>query len=133
MLTFLEHNVDFPLVTLIVSGGHTDLVFMDQHLSFDVQGQTRDDAAGEAFDKIARAMNLGYPGGPIIDKLAQQGKVNIEFPRTYLEEGSYDFSFSGLKSAVINYLHNQKAKRQRSGGGRCLCFFSASGNRCTCG
>lgn len=108
---FLENPVKFPLVALIVSGGHTDLIYMEDHLKFDVMGQTRDDAAGEAYDKIARALGLGYPGGPKVDKLAQQGNPKaIDFPRVYLEKDSFDFSFSGLKSAVINYLHNSKQK-----------------------
>lgn len=104
---FLENPVKFPLVALIVSGGHTDLIYMCKHLDFEIVGQTRDDAAGEAFDKIARALGLGYPGGPVVDKKAQEGNPKaIDFPRTYLERDSYDFSFSGLKSAVLNYLHN---------------------------
>ncbi|WP_353893021.1 tRNA (adenosine(37)-N6)-threonylcarbamoyltransferase complex transferase subunit TsaD [Proteinivorax hydrogeniformans] len=107
---FIDNEVEFPLVTLIVSGGHTDLIYMDGHLNYEILGQTRDDAAGEAFDKIARAMNLGYPGGPIVDNMAKNGEDSIKFPRVHLEKGSYDFSFSGLKSAVINHLHNQKQK-----------------------
>lgn len=108
---FLENPVKFPLVALIVSGGHTDLIYMDKHLSFEIMGQTRDDAAGEAFDKIARALGLGYPGGPIVDKYAKLGNPKaIDFPRVYLEKDSYDFSFSGLKSAVLNYLHNSKQR-----------------------
>ncbi len=108
---FIENPIDFPLVALIVSGGHTDLIYMDEHLKFEVMGQTRDDAAGEAFDKIARALGLGYPGGPLIDKRAQLGNPEaIDFPRVYLEKGSYDFSFSGLKSAVLNYLHNSNQR-----------------------
>ncbi|WP_350343360.1 tRNA (adenosine(37)-N6)-threonylcarbamoyltransferase complex transferase subunit TsaD [Proteinivorax tanatarense] len=107
---FLENEINFPSVTLIVSGGHTDLIYMENHLEFQVLGQTRDDAAGEAFDKIARSLKLGYPGGPIVDKMANSGEDNLGFPRVYLEKGSLDFSFSGLKSAVINYLHNQKQK-----------------------
>lgn len=109
---FIEHkNLEPPFISLIVSGGHTHLVYVEDYGKYQIMGKTRDDAAGEAFDKIARALKLGYPGGPIIDKLAQKGNKNaVEFPRAYLEEGSFDFSFSGLKSAVLNYLNscNQK-------------------------
>lgn len=98
-------EVTFPLLCLVVSGGHTDLVLIKKHGDYQVLGRTRDDAAGEAFDKVARAMGLGYPGGPLIDRLAGTGDPEaIVLPRAYLEEGSFDFSFSGLKSAVINYL-----------------------------
>ncbi|UOQ91815.1 tRNA (adenosine(37)-N6)-threonylcarbamoyltransferase complex transferase subunit TsaD [Halobacillus shinanisalinarum] len=106
----LEEEFEFPLLSLVVSGGHTELILMKEHGSFEVIGETRDDAAGEAYDKVARTLKLPYPGGPHIDKLAEEGEVNIEFPRAWLEDGSYDFSFSGLKSAVINKLHNAKQK-----------------------
>ncbi|WP_100331958.1 tRNA (adenosine(37)-N6)-threonylcarbamoyltransferase complex transferase subunit TsaD [Bacillus xiapuensis] len=96
----------FPLLSLVVSGGHTELVLMREHGSFEVIGETRDDAAGEAYDKVARTLDLPYPGGPHIDRLAKEGEATIPFPRAWLEEESYDFSFSGLKSAVINTLHN---------------------------
>ncbi len=111
---FIENpNLEFPLVCLIVSGGHTDLLLMSGHGNYQVVGRTRDDAAGEAFDKVARSMGLGYPGGPIIDKLACQGNIDaIPFPKAYLEDGSLDFSFSGLKSSVINYIHNSKQKNE---------------------
>lgn len=99
-----------PFIGLIVSGGHTYLIKVKDYVDFELVGRTRDDAAGEAFDKIARAMGIGYPGGPIIDKLASKGKDVLDFPRVMLEEGSYDFSFSGLKTAVINYLHNKEQK-----------------------
>lgn len=102
----VEPDPGFPLLCLVVSGGHTDLVLIERHGAFRVVGRTRDDAAGEAFDKVARTMGLGYPGGPLIDRLAREGDPGvINLPRAYLEEGSLDFSFSGLKSAVINYLH----------------------------
>ncbi|HOV78934.1 MAG TPA: tRNA (adenosine(37)-N6)-threonylcarbamoyltransferase complex transferase subunit TsaD [Bacillota bacterium] len=101
----VETDPGFPLLCLVVSGGHTDLVFLEKHGSFCVIGKTRDDAAGEAFDKAARTLGLGYPGGPLIDKLSREGNPEaVSLPRAYLEEGSYDFSFSGLKSAVINYV-----------------------------
>ena len=99
---YIEHkDLKPPFITLIVSGGHTHLVEVKDYGKYEILGKTRDDASGEAFDKISRAMNLGYPGGPIIDNLAKNGnKHAIEFPRAYLEEDSYDFSFSGLKSSV---------------------------------
>lgn len=98
--------ISFPLICLVVSGGHTDLVHMTGHGCYRMLGHTRDDAAGEAYDKVARVMGLGYPGGPVLDKLAGEGNPDSIFlPRAYLEEGSFDFSFSGLKSAVINFLH----------------------------
>src|SRR5690625_5286107 len=92
----LEEKLTFPLMALIVSGGHTELVYMKDHLNFEVIGETRDDAVGEAYDKVARVIGLPYPGGPHIDRLSKEGKDTFDFPRAYLE-GSYDFSFSGLK------------------------------------
>ncbi|WP_163528496.1 tRNA (adenosine(37)-N6)-threonylcarbamoyltransferase complex transferase subunit TsaD [Halobacillus ihumii] len=106
----LEKEFTFPLLSLVVSGGHTELILMKEHGSFEVIGETRDDAAGEAYDKVARTLKLPYPGGPHIDKLAAEGEEVIDFPRAWLEADSYDFSFSGLKSAVINKLHNAKQK-----------------------
>ncbi|WP_374723944.1 tRNA (adenosine(37)-N6)-threonylcarbamoyltransferase complex transferase subunit TsaD [Calidifontibacillus erzurumensis] len=103
-------EMEFPLLALVVSGGHTELVLMKEHGSYEVIGETRDDAVGEAYDKVARQLNLPYPGGPHIDKLAQEGQASIELPRAWLEKDSYDFSFSGLKSAVINTLHNAKQR-----------------------
>ncbi|RDI37911.1 tRNA (adenosine(37)-N6)-threonylcarbamoyltransferase complex transferase subunit TsaD [Falsibacillus pallidus] len=103
-------DMKFPLISLVVSGGHTELVYMKEHGSFEVIGETRDDAAGEAYDKVARTLNLPYPGGPHIDRLAQEGQPTLKLPRAWLEEGSYDFSFSGLKSAVINTLHNAEQR-----------------------
>lgn len=104
---FLEYpDLQLPLVVLIVSGGHTSILYMRQHAQVQVLGSTRDDAAGEAFDKVARALELGYPGGPALEALARQGESRaVNFPRAWLEPGSRDFSFSGLKTSVINYLH----------------------------
>lgn len=102
----LVQPMEFPLIALVVSGGHTELVLMREHGSFEVIGETRDDAAGEAYDKVARVLSMPYPGGPHIDRLAQNATEGVPFPRVRLEEGSFDFSFSGLKSAVINYKHN---------------------------
>lgn len=102
----LMQPMEFPLLALIVSGGHTELVIMKGHGSFTLIGETRDDAAGEAYDKVARVLGLPYPGGPQIDKLATESDGQVVFPRAWLESDSYDFSFSGLKSSVINYKHN---------------------------
>lgn len=106
----LEEDLQFPLISLIVSGGHTELIYMKDNMSFEVIGETRDDAVGEAYDKVARVIGLPYPGGPHIDRLSKEGEDSFNFPRPYLEPGSYDFSFSGLKSAVINTLHNHRQK-----------------------
>lgn len=106
----LIEELEFPLLSLVVSGGHTELIYMEEHGSFRVIGETRDDAAGEAYDKVARTLNLPYPGGPHIDRLAHEGEATINLPRAWLEEDSYDFSFSGLKSAVINTLHNAEQR-----------------------
>ncbi|WP_409296574.1 tRNA (adenosine(37)-N6)-threonylcarbamoyltransferase complex transferase subunit TsaD [Peribacillus sp. SCS-26] len=103
-------EMKFPLLSLVVSGGHTELVYMKEHGVFEVIGETRDDAAGEAYDKVARTLGLPYPGGPHIDRLAHEGTPSVKLPRSWLEEGSYDFSFSGLKSAVINTLHNAEQR-----------------------
>ncbi len=96
-----------PFLGLIISGGHTDLLLVEDFGKYKILGRTRDDAVGEAYDKVAKLLNLGYPGGPIIDKLAKRGNPEaINFPRPYLW-GSWDFSFSGLKTAVVNYVHYQ--------------------------
>ena len=106
-------NLDLkpPFVCLVVSGGHTYLCKVNDYNDIEVVGSTRDDAAGESYDKVARKIGLGYPGGPKIDKLAKEGNGKaIDFPRVMLEKGSYDFSFSGLKTAVLNYAHNEEQK-----------------------
>lgn len=106
----LVDNLEFPLLALVVSGGHTELVLMKEHGHFEVIGETRDDAAGEAYDKVARTLNLPYPGGPHIDRLAGEGNPKaVKLPRAWIE-GTYDFSFSGLKSAVINTVHNAEQR-----------------------
>ncbi|MGG3941119.1 tRNA (adenosine(37)-N6)-threonylcarbamoyltransferase complex transferase subunit TsaD [Peribacillus psychrosaccharolyticus] len=105
----LIQEMKFPALSLVVSGGHTELVLLKEHGSFKVIGETRDDAAGEAYDKVARTLNFPYPGGPHIDRLAHEGKPSINLPRAWLN-GSYDFSFSGLKSSVINTLHNAEQR-----------------------
>jgi N6-L-threonylcarbamoyladenine synthase len=103
---FLESDPPvFPFTTLLASGGHTSIYHITSHTQFDLMGQTRDDAAGEAFDKVAKMLGLGYPGGGIISKLAQEGDpTRIPFPRSYLDRSGYDFSFSGLKTAVGRYV-----------------------------
>ena len=105
---FIEHpDLEPPFLCLIVSGGHTHLVVVKDYGEFDILGRTRDDAAGEAFDKVARAIGLGYPGGPKIDKAAKEGNSSaIDFPRGKVGDSEYDFTFSGLKSAVLNYLNH---------------------------
>ncbi len=107
---FIDHpDLEPPFICLIVSGGHTHLVVVKDYGEFEILGRTRDDAAGEAFDKVARAVGLGYPGGPKIDKTAREGDPKaIRFPRAKVEGAPYDFSFSGLKSAVLNYLNHAR-------------------------
>ena len=107
-------DLEPPFICLVVSGGHSHLVVVKDYGEYEIIGRTRDDAAGEAFDKVARAIGLGYPGGPKIDKLvAKEGNPDaIRFPRAKVEENAYDFSFSGLKSAVLNYLNGCRMKEQ---------------------
>ncbi|EDL62593.1 tRNA (adenosine(37)-N6)-threonylcarbamoyltransferase complex transferase subunit TsaD, partial [Bacillus sp. SG-1] len=109
----LVTEMKFPLLSLVVSGGHTELVYMKEHGSYEIIGETRDDAAGEAYDKVARTLNLPYPGGPHIDRLAAEGEPEIDLPRAWLEADSFDFSFSGLKSAVINTVHNAEQRGEK--------------------
>jgi N6-L-threonylcarbamoyladenine synthase len=106
----LVHKLEYPLITLVVSGGHTELVHSEAPGRFKIIGQTRDDAAGEAYDKVARALHLPYPGGPHIDRLAHEADAAIAMPRAWLEPDSYDFSFSGLKSAVLAALNQANMK-----------------------
>lgn len=105
---FLEHrDLEFPLLALLVSGGHTHLILFEAHGRYQVLGRTRDDAAGEALDKVARTLGLGYPGGPQIQRVAREGDASaFKFPRAMLEPDSLDFSFSGMKSAVLNALNS---------------------------
>lgn len=109
---FIEHKeLEPPFLCLVVSGGHTHLVCVKDYGEFEIIGKTRDDAAGEAFDKVARAIGLGYPGGPKIDKVSKEGNPQaIAFPRAHVEDAPYDFSFSGVKSAVLNYLNGCQMK-----------------------
>lgn len=107
MANFVAHkDLEPPFVCLVASGGHSHIVEVKDYTHFEILGRTRDDAAGEAFDKIARVLGLGYPGGPLIDKLAKEGNPKaVAFPRVRMDKNSLDFSFSGVKTAVINYLH----------------------------
>ena len=110
MANFIAHpELEPPFVCLVASGGHSHIVLVESYTSFKVLGRTRDDAAGEAFDKISRVLGLGYPGGPLIDKLAKEGDPEaVKFPRVRIDDNSFDFSFSGVKTSVINYLHKQE-------------------------
>lgn len=105
----LIEPLTFPLIALVVSGGHTDLIYMKEDYSFERIGGTLDDAVGEAYDKVARIIGVPYPGGPLVDKLAHQGKDSYQLPIPK-DDQSYDFSFSGLKSAVINLVHNEEQR-----------------------
>ncbi len=111
---YIEHpDLEPPFLCLVASGGHTHLVKVTDYGHYQILGQTRDDAAGEAFDKVARAIGLGYPGGPKIEKLAKEGNPDaIDFPRAKMADSPYDFSFSGLKSAVLNYLNGAAMKNE---------------------
>ncbi|MCT4597336.1 MAG: tRNA (adenosine(37)-N6)-threonylcarbamoyltransferase complex transferase subunit TsaD [Vallitalea sp.] len=111
---YIENDLEPPFISMVVSGGHTHLVHVKDYGVYEILGKTRDDAVGEAFDKVARSIGLGYPGGPKIDKLAKEGQNDaIDFPRSYLEDDSYDFSFSGVKSAVLNYINKCKMKEEK--------------------
>jgi N6-L-threonylcarbamoyladenine synthase len=102
---FLEKEVGFPYIALVVSGGHTTILMMKGHSAYEVLGRTRDDAAGEAFDKIAKYLDIGYPGGRVIEDLSQKGdKAYVRFPRPMMDEDGYDFSFSGLKTSFVSYV-----------------------------
>lgn len=108
----IEHDMEFPLLALVVSGGHTELILMNEHFSFNKLGETQDDAVGEAYDKVARVLGLNYPGGPVVDKLARLGVEEYSFPRPMIDSDDFNFSFSGLKSHVINLNHNMKQRNK---------------------
>ncbi|MGX7245729.1 tRNA (adenosine(37)-N6)-threonylcarbamoyltransferase complex transferase subunit TsaD [Enterococcus quebecensis] len=108
-----EEPLEFPLMALLVSGGHTELVYMKETGSFEIIGETRDDAAGEAYDKVGRVLGLTYPSGKEIDELAHQGEDTYHFPRAMIKEENYDFSFSGLKSSFINTVHNAEQRDEK--------------------
>ena len=103
-------DLEPPFIGLIISGGHTYLIEVKDYVDFTLHGRTVDDAVGEAFDKVARSLGLAYPGGPLIDALAKKGKETIEFPRVMIKEDNYNFSFSGLKTAVLNYLNSTRLR-----------------------
>lgn len=110
---YIEHKeLEPPFMSLVVSGGHTAIIDVKDYDEFRVVGSTRDDAAGEAFDKVARVLGLGYPGGPFIDRIAKEGDPEaVYFKRPFLDKGSWDFSFSGIKTGVLNYVNSEKQKR----------------------
>lgn len=124
---YIAHpQLEPPFLCLVVSGGHTHLVHVKDYTTYEIIGKTRDDAAGEAYDKVARAIGLTYPGGPKIDKLAKQGRKDaIKFPRA-MQDGSYDFSFSGLKSSVLNYVNAAKMKGEEINQADIAASFQAS-------
>lgn len=108
----INNEIKFPALTLLVSGGHTELLLVKDHLDIELLGTTLDDAVGEAYDKVARILGLPYPGGPVVDKLAHQGEVKYKLPKPFLKNDPYNFSFSGLKSAVLNLVHNMKQRNE---------------------
>ncbi len=118
----LVKTMKFPLIALVVSGGHTDLIYMKDNYSFEKIGGTLDDAVGEAYDKVARVIKVPYPGGPLVDKLSYSGKNNYTLP-TPLDDDSYNFSFSGLKSAVINLVHNEEQRGNEVNKADLACSF----------
>jgi len=108
----IEQDMEFPLIALVVSGGHTELILMEEHFSFEKLGETQDDAVGEAYDKVARILGLPYPGGPVVDHMAQIGEEEYHFPRPMIDTEDFNFSFSGLKSHVINLHHNMQQRNE---------------------
>ena len=122
---YIESDFNFPILALVVSGGHTELVYMKEHYSFEVLGETLDDAVGEAYDKVGRVMDLQYPAGAKVDKLAHEGKPTYHLP-VYADKDSYNFSFSGLKSAVLNLVNTAKMKGEEIGTKDLACSFQNS-------
>ncbi len=120
----IENQYKYPLLSLIVSGGNTQLILIEKEMNFKLLGQTKDDAVGECFDKVARVLGLGYPGGPKIDKAAKEGEDKIDFPIANLEK--YDFSYSGLKSSVLNYVNSAKMKNETLNIPNIACSFQKS-------
>lgn len=121
----IEHEMKFPCISLLVSGGNTELILMKDHFDFEIMGETLDDAVGEAYDKVARVVGLPYPGGPHVDRLAHLGKDTYKLPRVYMDQ-SFNFSFSGLKSAVINLVHNMKQRGEEVNVNDLCASFQAS-------
>ena len=115
-----------PFISLLVSGGHTAIIYVKDYLTYEILGQTLDDAVGEAFDKVARVLGLEYPGGPNIERLAKEGKNVIELPKMLKGMGGYDFSYSGLKTAVINYVHTNEMKGNKINKADVACSFQCS-------
>jgi len=109
----IEHEMEFPLLALVVSGGHTELILMKEHYDFEKLGETQDDAVGEAYDKVGRILGLTYPGGPQVDKLSFLGEDTFHFPRPMISSNDFNFSFSGLKSHVINLHHNMVQRGEK--------------------
>lgn len=122
----IEHEIKFPALGLLVSGGHTELIYLKNHFEVEQIGTTLDDAVGEAYDKVARVLGLPYPGGPVVDKLAHQGKDTYNLPRVFLDKKGYNFSFSGLKSAVINLVHNLEQRKEKVNVENMCASFQAS-------
>ena len=118
----LVEDIEYPCLCLVVSGGHSELVYMKSEFSFEVIGETLDDAIGEAYDKVGRVLHLPYPGGPVIDRMAHEGHPTYHLPLP-LNDDSYDFSFSGLKSAVINLSHNAKQRQEELNPHDLACSF----------
>lgn len=118
----IERKMEFPLMALIISGGHTELLYMKDHFDYEVVGKTLDDAVGECYDKVGRVINVPYPGGPVIDNLAHIGKNTYNLPIP-LNDESFNFSFSGLKSAVINLVHNLEQKNEKINKEDLACSF----------
>ncbi|MDD4069398.1 MAG: tRNA (adenosine(37)-N6)-threonylcarbamoyltransferase complex transferase subunit TsaD [Candidatus Izemoplasmatales bacterium] len=109
---YIDNGMEFPLLALVVSGGHTELILMNEHYDFNRLGETQDDAVGEAYDKVARVLGLPYPGGPVVDKMAKTGRDVYKFPRPMIDSGDFNFSFSGLKSHIINLHHNMQQRNE---------------------
>lgn len=123
---YLESDFSFPLLALVVSGGHTELVLMKEHFQFEILGQTLDDAVGETYDKVGRVMGLDYPAGVLVDRLAHQGQPNYKLPLVYLDKENFNFSFSGLKSAVINLINTANMKNEEINKADLACSFQKS-------
>ena len=121
-----EKRFKFPLLALLVSGGHTELVYMQEDGDYEIIGETRDDAVGEAYDKVGRVLGLSYPSGKEIDQLAHRGQDTYNFPRVMIHENNYDFSFSGLKSAFINLVHNAEQRGEKLDKNDLAASFQAS-------
>ena len=121
-----DKTLEPPFVSLLASGGHTAVIVVESYNEFKILGSTLDDAVGEAFDKVARVLGLNYPGGPNIEKLAKEGENNVKFPKMLKGEGGYNFSYSGLKTAVINYVHNKQQTGEPYSRADVACSFQAA-------